>query len=202
MDNLPTILTEIDTIEHTMRATPSAYFKNEPMQARYRNLLVQKGGAATVLDDASSEPLVPILSPKAYAADTGTAAGFERYLEVSRTAADWVFALPAGEQRKFVASIEALPDDVGAAMIAEILERVPSVVPSSDKAVAAFGELPEGAVLSREWGALTARNLARVRERLFRVEDKLEDRHISAFEAWLNGLSTDCAICLYRKLAA
>jgi uncharacterized protein (DUF58 family) len=45
-------------------------------------------------------------------------------------------------------------------------------------------------------------NLAVVRERLFRVIDRLEKRHALAFVSWLDGLSADCATALYRKLAA
>lgn len=202
-DDLPAILNEIDTIEDTMRVSPRAYFSNEPMQARYRHLLSRSsGGASSILTDSDPQPMVPILSPRDFAAQTGTTAGYEAYLKVCRTAADWVFALPEGEQRKFVASLEALPVAIGVAAIQEIVERPPIVDPSSENALAAFSDMPEGKALMREWGHMSANNLALVRERLFRVIDRIEERSVPTFVNWLNGLSTDCAVALYRKLAA
>lgn len=202
MSNLPAILGEIDDIAAVMRDTPQAYFRNEPMQARYRSLLAQKTGAPSIIEE-TSEPLLPIASVQQFAAEHGTSAGYDTYLKAMRLAADWVFALPAGEQRGFIASFERLPDEVAFAAIQEVMSAYkPHVQPSPDRALANFAEMPEGAVLVREWGGLAARNLALVRERLFRIEDRLSERAIEMFEAWLNGLSTDCAIALYRKLAA
>lgn len=202
MDNLPTILSEIDSIQEVMRTDRTAYNRNEPMQARYRSLLTQKAGGSSIIEE-SSEPLLPTASVAEFAAVHGSTAGYDGYLKVMRTAADWVLALPAGEQRSFVATFERLPDDVAAAAIREVLSQYrPAVNPSSDTALAAFAEMPEGAVLMREWGGLAARNLALVRERLFRVVEAISEQSIPAFMDWLSGLSTDCAIAIYRKLAA
>lgn len=201
-DNLPAVLTELASIEATMRNTPQAYFRNEPMQARYRGLLEQReGSSSNLVEDEDESPLIPIASPAAFAAETGATGGYDSYLKLSRTAADWVFALPAPERRAFVASFEALPDDVAHAALAEIMAHRPMAGFSSESAVAAFAEMPEGMILSREWGGLTARNLATVRERLFRVIDRLDDRAADIFAGWLDALSTGCAIALYRKLA-
>jgi hypothetical protein len=204
MSNLPTILTEIDEIEHVMRTDRALYNRDEGLQARYRGLLAQTTGSApTVLSDGDSAPLLPIASRAEYAAEHGTTEGYDFYLKMHRTATDWVFALPAPEQRAFVAKFEALPDDVAEVALEEMLDHPPHVPSSSARAIEAFRALPEGAVLAREWGAAVGLNLARVRARLFRVQERLDsERSVWAFRGWLDGLSTDCAVALYRRLAA
>jgi hypothetical protein len=201
-DNLPAVMAEIGAIQQTMRTEPASYFKNEPLQARYRMLLARKGGyGSSILGEEPAAPLVPMISRKDFAAQTGSLAHYGEYMKLVRTAADWVFALPAAERTGFVASLEALPQQVQLAAISEITERAPIVDPSSPTALANFARMPEGAVLMREWGERSGHNLALVQERLFRVIDRLEERYISTFVQWLDGLSTDCAIALYRKLA-
>lgn len=203
MSNLPTILTEIDEIETVMATDRPRYNRDYAMQARYRALLEQKvGSSGAILADGDSAPLVPIASQQEFAAVHGTTAGYSDYVRLSRTAADWVFAMPAEDQKAFVAGIEALPDDVTQAMFGEMIASPPMASPSSGTALAAFAEMPEGAALIREWGEASGRNLARVRARLFRVVDAIEARSVDAFLGWLNGLSTNVAIALYRKLAA
>lgn len=202
-DDLPAVMAELGAIQHTMRTEPASYFRNEPLQARYRHLLAVKGGlGSSILVDESPKPLVPIASKKDFAAQTGSTAHYDDYLKLARTVTDWVFALPAGERAGFVASMEALPESVQAAAIIEITQRAPIVEPSGAKALANFAKMAEGAVLMREWGEKSGYNLALVRERLFRVIDRLEERYVTMFVRWLDGLSTDCAIALYRKLAA
>jgi hypothetical protein len=205
-ENLPTILGEIEAIEATMRDAPRAYFRDEPLQARYRSLVAERhGGAgpggANLLDEASDVPLVPILPLAEFAAQGGAPGDYGQYLKLARTAADWIFALPAEEQREFVCEFEALPLEVGTAALLEIAAPAPQVAPVSEAGLAHFAARPEGAVLLREWGPRAALGLARVRERLWRVIDRIPEEHAPAFAAWLDNLSTPCAIALYRKLA-
>jgi hypothetical protein len=201
MSNLPTILNEIDSIQDTMRSNPQAYFKNEPMQARYRQLVEQKGGSSSSSLEESSEPLVPVLRQSEYQAQGGPPEYYGEYLKLTRQLADWAMAMPAADQRSFVDSFNCLPLKVQLAAVQEIRSPTPLVEPRSDKALAAFGEVPEGAVLMREWGHLSGRNLARVRERLFRVIDRLPENLAASFLKWVDGLSTNCAIALWRRLA-
>lgn len=188
-----------------MRSAPAAYFRDEEKQAHYRDLVAARDsmgseGALTV-DDGKS--LLPIPSYTEWVKETGSGAGYDDLLKGFRTAADYLFAVPAAEQKALIAGIEALPQELGEAMIAEILSPMPSVAPSGDTAVANFKERDDGAILSREWGPYTARNLARVRQRLFRVIDRLEhESSVAPFIQWLDGLSTPVAVALYRKLAA
>jgi hypothetical protein len=115
-DNLPTILNEIDAIEATMRDSPRAYFRDEPLQARYRSLVAESqagAGGANLLDDASEAPLVPILPLAVFTAQGGAPGDYAAYLKLARTAADWIFALPADAQRDFVREFDELPHEVG-----------------------------------------------------------------------------------------
>lgn len=201
MENLPTILTEIDEIETVMRTDRALYNRSEPMQARYRGLLEQKAGASILDEDSTSGPLLPIASMQEFAAATGSSSGYSDYVRLSRTTADWIFAMPPSDQADFVARFEALPDEVTDAALAEMVATRPMATSSSGQAVAAFAELPEGAVLIREWGEASGRNLAMVRARLFRIDDQLDDGASRSFRSWLDGLSTNSAIALYRKLA-
>jgi hypothetical protein len=203
VSNLPavTILQEIDEIETLMRTDRALYNRDEGLQQRYRGLLAQKAGSApTVLSGGDTAPLMPIASLAEYKSVHGVSTGYDQYVKLVRLATDWVFALPANEQREFIADFEALPDDVTDALLEEIVAHPPHVPPSSSKAVLEFSKLPEGAVLAREWGSLVGVNLAIVRARLFRVAENIPERSLPAFMDWLNGLSTDCAIAIYRKL--
>lgn len=205
MNNLPaaTILREMDEIQAVMRTDREAYNRSPDMQARYRSLAAQKAGSSgTVLDSSDTAPLLPIASRSEYSAAVGTLEGYDQYLKRIRMASDWVFALPANERRSFVAKFEALPDDVAFAALEEMGRPAPHLPPSSARAVEEFRKLPEGALLAHEWGDLCGVNLAQVRARLFRAIDHMEERSIPSFVDWLEGLSTECAVAIYRRLAA
>lgn len=195
-----TILSEIASIEGEMGTR--SYWKDEGKQARYRQLVSHKatfsGPAETILDGA----VVDIASRQEYAAETGTTDGYDRYVRVSMAAADVVLGMPSAEHREFIASFESLPDEVAGAAVLELVESKPAVEWSSDEAVGNFSRLPEGAVLVSEWRDDARRNLAVVRERLFRIIDRIEEEDVGPFVDWLNSLSVPAAVSLYRKLAA
>jgi hypothetical protein len=202
MSNDLTILgAEIAAIESEMGNRQSDYWRSPVKQERIRTLYALRAGSVA---EGYSDPtiLLPIDSEAefhAYAPD----GDYGAYLNFMRVAADVVLAVPDGEQAAFIASVEALPAYVAAAAIDELLDLKPAVEWSSEQAIGAFSEMPEGAVLVREWGHDARRNLSIVRERLFRVIDRLEsDSDIHRFAGWLDGLTTGSAVALYRKLAA
>lgn len=199
---LPTLLGELDDIRAEM-GTP-AYWKDETKQARYRELVARRDAAvSSEPEETSGTSILPIASPREFEAETGTAQGYSFYLDTMRAAADVVFAIPAGDQAVFIADFEALPDEITTAALEEFMRHRPAVDWCSEEAVANFKKLAEGAVLVREWGHEARRNMAVVRERLWRVAHALGDEHLAhRFLDWHAELSTAAKVALYRKLVA
>jgi hypothetical protein len=185
----------------TMRTEPVSYFKNEPLQARYRMLLAQRGGYGSSILEEPAKPLVPLISRKEFVAQTGSERHYGEYMKLVRTAADWVFALPDAERSGFVASLEALPQPVQLAAIAEIIERVPIVEPSSPTALANFAKMPEGAVLMREGGRWPAATWHRSASGCSGSSTAWKNATCRRSCAGSMGCPPTCAIALYRKLA-
>ena len=198
-----TVLAEMASIEATMRDAPSTYFRNEPMQARYRDLLDQRAGPA---DDGDGEDdpivcgeLVPVGMREFEAADTG--ASYDEYARAVSFAADIVMAVPGSERRSFVSGFERLPDAVVAALVCELTNQTGTgYAPCSDAEVRAFSRETGGSVV-REWGNEAQRTMGRVRGRIHRAMGLMNERGMDRFLDWLTDLSDAQAAAVYRKLA-
>lgn len=180
----------------------SAYWKNDDMQRRYRELHLKKAQLIRPLNPDDEPLALKVYSLNDWKAQTGSIAGYTAYLNASRAVGDIYVRLPASESARLERSFEALPDGVASALLEELLASKPSVPWSSDGAVTEFRKMPEGAILADEWGQDTRRNLAIVRARLFRAIDNMDEDEIPAFMGWLEGLSVLAAASIYRKLAA
>ena len=200
MNDLVAVDTEIAQIQELMRTDRSAYFRDEGKQARYRDLIVQRDGRKTQTEPESNNAVIPIASPKQFAAEHGNLSGYDQYVSLSRRAADFAFAVPAGERKKFIDSIENLPDEVAQACFAEIMRQRYHAGLSDSDTLAAFAQLPEGRIAMREWGAEAARNHASVRARMFRVIDSLDGWHVDSFIAWHEDLSPEAKVAVYQML--
>lgn len=199
-----TILAEMASIEQTMRDAPSTYFHNEPMQARYRDLLDQRDGPADD-GDGDDDPitcgeLVPVGMREFDAADTWQS--FDEYARAVSFAADVVLAVPSSERRSLVDSFNRLPDDVAGALACEMTNQTGTgYAPCSDAEVRAFSRETGGSIV-REWGAEAQRTMGRVRGRLNRAMDSMDERGLNRFLDWLESLSDGQAVAVYRKLAS
>ena len=199
-----TILAEMASIERQMRDAPSTYFHNEPMQARYRDLLDQRDGPADA-EDADDDPfargeLAPV-SLKVFAAAEG-AEGYDGYVRAVGFAADVVMAVPSSERRSFVDGFERLPDAVVGALVSELTNPTGTgYAPCSDAEVRAFSQEPGGSIV-REWGGEAQRAMGRVRGRIDRAMGLMNERGMDRFLDWLMDLSDAQAKAVYRKLAA
>ncbi len=211
-ENLPmvTILSEMDQIQEVMKTDRGAYNRDTAMQARYRDLIVQKsGGPATILGQDDNRPLVMLLGPKDYASlckQHGATPNYSQYIANIRKLSDLAFAIPEAEQRPFVNSFDRLPEKVQLACMMEALARAPSVVPTDDATIARFAKEAEGAILVREWGHLTGRNHARCRERvqciLYDLHEQSPSLATTFVEWFFDSLSATTRTAIYRKMAA
>jgi hypothetical protein len=203
---LPAILAEMTAIQDTMGT--AAYVRNEGVQARYRQLVNRKNSfTESSILTGDSEALLPIASHAQFAAEMKRqgveGADYGKYVSVMRNVADILMSVPAQDQPQLVRAFEALPDDVAGAAVAELLAHKPVVDWCSDEQVSMFAEMPEGALLVREWGNDARYNMAVVRARLFRVAEALDDEgDVEDFLIWHDDLSFGSKIALYRKLAA
>lgn len=200
-DLVPTILVdqEIAAIESEMGNRGSDYWKNPAKQARVLSLYAQRNasGPAGYSDPTILLPIDSEVEFRAYAPD----GDYGAYLNFMRVAADIVLPMPDDLQASFIASVEALPPEVAAAAIGELLEGKPAVDWSDDADVQFFATLPEGSLV-REWGHNARYHHAVVRERLLRVVDELDEPNAGRFLDWHASLPTGAKVALYRRLAA
>lgn len=205
-ENLPTILNELSEIQGMMGNTSSAYWKGSnagDLQSRYSELLSKKQAIATpTMLDASEEAPVAIYGVKDYIAEHGTADGYDNYRKVASHAADIVTNLSVAERSAVTRSFAALPDETAIEMMRELMRSKPSVSWVSEGMAKKFKSSDAGLILSEEWGGDTRKNLAIVRERVFRIGDNISEQAGAVMVRFLDGLSTAafCAVC--RKLAA
>lgn len=201
-EQLPTIVAEMSALEAQMGDRGSEYWRSPEKQERYRQLIERRQNLASQAGPTilSEDPLKVPSAAEFYAA--APEGDYGAFTSVMRHISDIAFWLPSGELPALVRSFESLPDTITSAMVDELLQYRPQVEPCSAEGVAEFAKLPVGAVLVREWGSEAGRNLAIVRERLFRVVDELKDEDVDRFCDWIEGLSEGAAVAIYRKLAS
>ncbi|MBB4633769.1 hypothetical protein [Sphingosinicella soli] len=199
--NLPTILSEINAIQGEM--TTRAYWRDEEKQARYRDLVTQRQAVAgPVAGGEETGPRIAIASVSEYVSEHGTADGYSTYMNLARSAADVAINMPAADYAQFERSFEALPDDITAAALAELLTSKPSAEDVPETSARSFARTPAGAILAHEWGQNFRHNMGLVRARLYRIMDRFDESNDARFLGWLESLSTPAAVAIYRKLAA
>lgn len=200
MNELVAVDTELAQIEDLMRTDRAAYFRDEGKQSRYRDLLVQREGRNSQPEPESNQVLIPIASTNQFVAEHGSLQGYDQYVNLSRRAADFALAVPAGERAEFIGSVECLPDEVAQACFAEIMRPKPWAGLTGEVEMAMFADLPEGKLAIREWGAQAARNHATVRARVQRVREELEPWDDGSFCDWHDSLSPVTKVAVYRML--
>ncbi|MCF8708355.1 hypothetical protein [Rhizorhapis sp. SPR117] len=94
--NLPSILSESAAIESEMGT--QAYWNDEAKQARYRELQTQKGEVTAPAGDDGGGEVLEVFGPAEYAAEHGTTAGYNTYLDASRGAADVLLGMGASDR--------------------------------------------------------------------------------------------------------
>lgn len=202
--DLAAIEQEIGEHEALMRSNRTAYNRDTGRQVRLRSLYeAREGGKAHSLQaDAGADEMaiVPLAEFRAQAPE----GNYSLYVDQMRHAGDIVCAVPGPERLAFIRSVDALPDDVVACMIGELMNRsaVAGGYASDEQVRAAMSGYP-GASIVREWGSAANQNLAHVRARLWRCIDSMPtDRDADTFHTWLGGLTEAQAKAVYRKLAA
>jgi hypothetical protein len=204
-ENLPAIAAEIGRLESMMGDHSSLYWRDESVQARYRDLVDARDGRSVEVesdpsDDAFvSSEMAPVRVDAFQAAGAG--GSYTDYLRAVQLAADVVFAVPADERADLIASFNRLPDAVAGAMAAELTNKAGvGFVFCSDAEVRKFSGEPGGRVV-REWGAEALTKMGQVRGRLNRCMDTLDDDDLASFLDWLDALTDQQAAAVFRKLA-
>ena len=155
------VSTEIAQIQERMTVDRAGYFKDTAMQERYRELIR--------LTDAGQEV-------------TGDKAGALRTVaEVKKELGEGYASL----ERNF----DALPDTVIAAVRESLLwGKVLHLPPASDRGVIRFATTAPGKALVAEWGWKAHEKLAQLRERLWRIYGRLNDRDYETASLWFEHL--------------
>lgn len=204
---LPAVESEIASYEGMMSDRSSAYWKDSGVQMRYRDLLDRRDGRS--LETEESDPgedayvaseLAPVSSREFEAVHPG--GSYSEYMRAVQQTADVVLQVPAEERASLISSFNRLPDNVVAAMSAELTNRTGTgYAPCSDQEVRAFARENGGKVV-REWGHEAQLNMGRVQGRLNRCMLSLDDRGLDRFLDWHDGLTDAQAAAVYRKLAS
>jgi len=201
MTDLATRSSELAEIRSMMVNSPSAYFKNEAVQQRYRDLVAERPAGSIVTGHEPAKAPVPVMGPKEYVAEMGSMANYDAYVKLSRLAADFALAVPDNERDVFITSFEALPLSVATECIREIRHHPIRAGQTDADELARFATTAEGRVLVPEWGAMAATRHASVKERIWRILDNLEGDDVVAFGDWHESLPTMSLVAVYRKLA-
>lgn len=193
---------EIAEIEDLMATDRAAYLRDAPRQARLRALYgIREGGKARVDEDGAGMELMAPVPPGEFH-KMAPGGDYQAYLRQVSAAGDVMIRVPAAERAGFAATFERLPQVVAGTMMAVLTDRATLVPePVSDAQIAFIrAQVPGGAAVVAEWGAQARDKAGRVRAKLWRVIERLEETEGETFLRWLEGLSGRAAAAVYRKL--
>lgn len=180
------------------------YYADEAVLAEERRLLAGLDGQpaeAGSADQRRPGDLVPLMPLAEWSKAVGPDGDRDSYRRVVSAAND-VLRFAGEDAAGLELSFSALPQNVRAAGLWELVDRRPVAIdplPSSD--MDAILRDPPNAELAREWGSDAPRNFALVRERLWRVIDRLSDSDAVAFIGWHGRLPPAASAALHRRIA-
>lgn len=194
---------EMAEIERIMRTDRKRYDRDPEMQARYRELL---GGDAP---DPEPEPdehrpgdLVPLKPLSEWSREGWDVAHYDTYRRLVGAANDVLNG--AGDDAAAIStSFSSLPEAIRNTAFAELVNRTPiASEPLPEDEMQRMAENPENAAMIREWGDDAPRKFGTIRQRLYRVVDRLDESDAAAFSDWFGQLPPRAAVALMRRLAA
>lgn len=188
-------------IERVMLENPRRYYGDEELQARYRALLGDD--APTERQAEMREPGDPLLVklPSEWAKEGGDPADHGNYSLAVAAANDMLNGAGA-DAAALETSFEALPGRIHAICLSEMVNRQPvAVEPFTDDEKEEVIREGRIAGLLREWGADAPAKLGKVRARLWRAIDQMDDQEAVRFMTWFGGLPPGAAVSLHRWLA-
>lgn len=197
-----TIDAELRQIEKLRRDDRRAYFKDEALQARERELLelrakmktapAARNGTEHQTGDAGIAPEL--------IAEWEASGGLEHNLANAAATAQAVMT-GVEDAAEFQAGFGALPPGAQTAAF-RILAAAPGYTPSAnDAAMKAFAETPEGSELVAEWGGKSAQSYGRARWRISSALGQMSAEDRKAAASWYDGLSPSQAAAVLRALA-
>jgi hypothetical protein len=189
---------ELDEISRVRRADLAAWFKNDALQARERELLELREHQR----QAGADPDRPDLDPKLLA-EWEDAGGIDAHLAIAQKAAGSALNALGGEDRTALQDgFDGLPAGAQTQVI-RFLGITPggNVRPASDAALEAFAQTEEGAELVTEWRGRAAQKLGAVRGRMDLMLSGMSDADRAAAEQWFNALPAKQAAAVLRALA-
>lgn len=194
---------EMAEIQRVMRTDPKRYYRDEAMQARYRDLLDAQEPAAPAAGDPEPQPgdVVPLMPPSEWMNVAEKGADYGVYRDAV-TAANDVLNAAGDAAGALDTSFSALPGTIRAVAVGELVNRsaVP-VDPVPEDDLNAILREGNNAALAREWGGSAPHKFAVVSERLWRVIDRLSDADAVAFIRWHAGLPPAASAALARRIA-
>lgn len=188
---------EIDAIEETMRSNPAAYWRDEAMQSRYRDLLTSLSG---MLDDLgarrSGNQPAPLPGLDGYTADP---AAPSRAVEA---AVSIMSKLSPSDRFDLAEAWDwALPEAAKGAAVAELASPPSFMPPASPADVERFRTDPDNADIAQAWGRAAPTRLGALQTRLRRILSALSPSDRQQATHWLNTAPHTQYAAIVRHLA-
>jgi len=193
---------EIEEIKAVLRNDPRRYWRSPEMQERFR-LLLEAESPEPVETEDDGGGLVRLGPPSEWVRNGGNPAEYGPMVNLIRNTNDVLSGMSAADRQHVSASFERLPEVVRNAAFAELMSR--RTVPTermTDAEMRALSHLPSYPALLAEWGQEAPERMARYRERLFRISERIPDAQIPVAVAWLDQQPKGAIIALAKKLGA
>ena len=194
---------ELAEIEKARRTDRHAYFQNEALQARERELLKARDGvkAARPAEEQAGELDMSGLAPElveAWEKEGGVAHNMATARGTAQRALD---ELDDDEQAALTESFDALPASAQTEIVRYIAIEPANWRPANEAAVEAFASTPEGQDLIGEWGDKAAKHVGVVQGRIGLMLQSMPAADRDKAEAFFDALTAAQAKAVLRALA-
>ncbi len=194
------ISTEIARIETVMTENPREYYRDEPMQERYRALLSEKDEADP--GQTGDGGFIPVVGFEQWKKGGGDPMAYQDFDKLASASNDLLWGMPDGAREQFGVAFSALPERVRSLAFGTLMERTPVLAPPlSDSAMSELRRDPAYAELAEEWGRMASYRFAVAQERLWRIADHLSDAEYGSLKSWLDRLPRAAVKAVMRRLA-
>lgn len=196
--SLAAVNDELAAIDQKRRDDRRAYFRDEGLQQRERDLLAMRDKMQSGANQGDADGSgLPDELLKQWERDGGIEHNLKAAQETALTAIE---ALEEEEQAQLLESFDELPITAHSKIFAFMAIDPAPARPASDEAVETFGSTPEGQALVRQWGSRAAHNVAIVKNRIEMITGNLsEDDRAQVFD-WFDRLSESQARAVLKAL--
>ncbi len=193
---------ELKAIEAKRQADRAAYFRDERLQARERELISALDEALKARAEELQVPVAELGLPKKLLENWEETGGVEHNLEAAREAGQAALDdLDEAEQAELSASVDALPTAVQVDLYGFLSIDAGKWRAARAEEVQRFAKMPEGADLISEWGNKAAQKIGNVQARISMIEERLSAEDRAKAQDWLHGLPPNQLKSVLRSIA-